>query len=240
MWNSDAAPARARSRRLSRAIAAMSPSIGDRGRVAAGAGAEDADLAGVGAGDRPRRSAGRSRAAKIDACVDLDRRDPGGQRSRRAIVLGVRDLADRRAALPRPREVGGRDRRRDERVVDLPPDRRAGRTPARTESPAWRGRRRRRDPPTDPPRRSRARARRAPPSSSVQPVASICDRHGVGGAVQDRDQARDAIAGEPFADRAHDRHRAADRRFEAQLPALPRGERRAALRRGARSPACWR
>ena len=36
---------------------------------------------------------------------------------------------------------------------------------------------------------------------------------------------RHAVAGEPVADRAHDRHRAADRRFEPQLPPLPLGER---------------
>ena len=50
-------------------------------------------------------------------------------------------------------------------------------------------------------------------------------QHGVGGAVQDRHDARDAIAGEPVGDCADDRHRAADRRFEAQLTALARGER---------------
>ena len=50
-------------------------------------------------------------------------------------------------------------------------------------------------------------------------------QHGIAGAVQDRVDARDPLAGEAVAQRANDRHRAADRRLEAQLPPLPLGER---------------
>ena len=57
--------------------------------------------------------------------------------------------------------------------------------------------------------------------------------HGIRGAVENADDPRQAITGQPFAHRAHDRHRAADGGFEPQLPALTRRERqerRAALR----------
>ena len=66
-------------------------------------------------------------------------------------------------------------------------------------------------------------------------VASMLRQHGVGRAVQDRDDARDPIAGETVAERAHDRHRAADRRLEPQLAALPLGQRQQRRHRGARS-----
>ena len=102
------------------------------------------------------------------------------------------------------------------------------RTPARTESRASRARRGRRDRPTDPPRRSRARARRASASSSEQPVASMRDSTALVVPFRIATMRVMPIAGEAVADGAHDRHRAADRRLEAQLPSLARGERRAA------------
>ena len=65
-------------------------------------------------------------------------------------------------------------------------------------------------------------------------------QHGVARAVQNRDDAREPIAGEAVADRAHDRHRAADGGLEAQLPPLPLGELEQRRGRDAQSPACWR
>src|SRR5262249_1936071 len=50
--------------------------------------------------------------------------------------------------------------------------------------------------------------------------------HGVRRAVEDRVDGDHAIAGEAVADRAHDRHGAADSSLEAQLSSLPCGERR--------------
>ncbi len=57
--------------------------------------------------------------------------------------------------------------------------------------------------------------------------------HGVAGAVQNRFDARHAFAAESVAERAHNRHRAADGRLVPQLPALPLREqeqRRAVVR----------
>ena len=50
-------------------------------------------------------------------------------------------------------------------------------------------------------------------------------QYGVGRAIQDGDDARDAIAGQTFADAPDDRHGAADRCLEAQLAPLTRRDR---------------
>ena len=47
----------------------------------------------------------------------------------------------------------------------------------------------------------------------------------IGRAVQDRDDARDAIAGEPFTNGADNRHRAAHCCFKPELTSLPGGQR---------------
>ena len=87
----------------------------------------------------------------------------------------------------RPGEVvrGDRRRRTGRRSAT---GRRAGRTPARTESPASPPHRRRRDRPTDPLRQTRAPGV-ASASSSEQPRRLHPRQHGVGGAVQDGDDA---------------------------------------------------
>ena len=76
----------------------------------------------------------------------------------RAVVLGVRELTNRRAGRPRLRAKSAwliADGRPCRNVVRR---RRGGRTRARTESPAWRARRLRRDPGRHPLRQSPSRA----------------------------------------------------------------------------------
>ena len=118
------------------------------------------------ADDRRILRTGRSRedgTARHD-----DRGDPGRERRPLAVVVGVRDLADRPAVPPRSLEVGRRDRRGRSRL-DARRHRRAARTPARRGWPAWPPRRRRRGRARDPLPRSRARARWPGPRRASSP-----------------------------------------------------------------------
>ena len=135
----------------------------------------------------------------------------------------MRELADRAAAQPRAIEVGGSDRRRGARRDGVGIDPQAERE--RTEHGQLRG-------------GIAAVEIDARIGLGVAARTGIGDRlvqraagrfhprqHRIGGAVQDGDNARDAIAGEAVADRADDRHRAADRRLEPQLTSLTAGQR---------------
>jgi hypothetical protein len=67
-------------------------------------------------------------------------------------------------------------------------------------------------------------ARASATACSIAHPVVPCREHGVGRAVQNRYDPREPVAGQAL-QRAHDWHGAADRGFEAQLPALARGER---------------
>ena len=156
---------------------------------------------------------------------DDGRRHPGGQRRAARVERGERELTDRPAATARPLEVGDLERGRSiaSRCCDGIDAKRERR--ARTGSRAWRARRGRRDRRTDPPRRS-PRSRASDSACAERTAGRFHPRqHGVRRPVQNADDAREPIAGEPFADGADDRHRAADRRFVAKLPALALGQR---------------
>ena len=157
-------------------------------------------------------------------------RDPRRELAAARSYAANASLADRRAAPARVVEIGAGQCERDECDLDcLRLDAKAKReraqnrqlraasTPSRSAGGIGFG-------------VAAARALRSAHRSNEQPAASICDRTTLVVPFRIADDACDAIAGEPFADRPNDRHRAADGRFEPQLSTLPRRQR---LKRGA-------
>ena len=197
----------------------------DGGGIAAGAGAEDADLAGMRAGDDrgvlrarrcARRSSSRGTTTGATQAVSVDVV---------AVVLGVRDLADGAAVGARARRsraavIAAVVRVVDLRRVDAQAERRA-----RTESRASRA--------ASPPSRSadgsasaKPRARASASASSIeQPIASIRESTALVVPFRIASMRVMRSPARPSPMRAHDRHRAADGRLEAQLPALARRQR---------------